>query len=129
MSLRPPLPGPEKHICALPETDAEPGSYFECDICGRDYLAIHGAVWTDHRWRRVHWWERRKIRRRVGIDEHCPRCGYRSWRQYRRDIDAQTRFGGCVVVGYTCSAHDYKNWSPERKAAFNKQIERLAEES
>lgn len=94
------------------------GTYFECE-CGRDYVlraGDYGAGWVS-----VHFWNRRKIRRSVGIDEHCPECGVRAHRQYRRDIKAQSRAGGPVVVGYTCDRHSYENWSPERKAAFQMQ--------
>lgn len=109
--LRTPLESEKPHKCELPETWDDDkmrwlpiGSYFECDVCGKDY--VYKKEWGDVDWYRVHWFNRRKIRERVGIDEHCQDCGYRSYRQYLKDLNAQKLSGRSVMIGYRCREHE-----------------------
>ena len=78
---RPPLDILE-HQCELPDSNVV-GLYFECDECGKDYVIVE-SEFRVLSWKRVRWYNRKRIRRSVGIDETCHLCGYRAFRNVQR---------------------------------------------
>lgn len=93
---RPPSDRPLRHVCDYPSF-AYDGDYFECDTCGKDYIFRY----ADKQWLRPTRRERKRIRRLVGIDEHCPGCGYRSWRNYTKRCQLVPEW-----VGHNCPRHE-----------------------